>query len=324
MLNHDEIVCYKMSLFDKSFQPFVHLKSIDCNQGAVRSVRYNVDGCYALSCGSDKKVKLWNPDTGLLLKTYGGHADEVTDVAGSCDSCHIVTASLDKSIIYWDVATGQQLRRLRVHAGGVKCVRFNEDSSVAFSGSRDNTVMCWDIRTRKLEPVQTMKEAKDCITSIVVDDHKVIASSLDGCIRYYDIRSGEMVCDDLGVAVTYMVQTKKSNCIVAACQDGTVRLLDNNDGTLLSEYENENPEQYQIECGIMANDLHIVSGSSKGHAIVWDLLEGKVLQNVPISSHGGVVHSLSTHPSKNKLLFARKRDMYVFSSEGEQTDGVIL
>jgi len=34
-----------------------------------------------LSCGSDKKIKLWNPVSGLLLKTYGGHADEVTDAA---------------------------------------------------------------------------------------------------------------------------------------------------------------------------------------------------------------------------------------------------
>lgn len=44
----------------------------------------------------------------MLLKTYGGHADEVTDVAGSCDSSYIVSASLDKSIIYWDVSTGEK------------------------------------------------------------------------------------------------------------------------------------------------------------------------------------------------------------------------
>lgn len=102
---------------------FVHLKTITCNQGAVRAVRYNVDGSYALTCGSDKKLKLWNPLSGLLLKTYGGHGDEVTDAAGSCDSCHIVSGSLDKSIIYWDVTTGQPLRRLRSHAGGVNCVK---------------------------------------------------------------------------------------------------------------------------------------------------------------------------------------------------------
>src|ERR1700710_2403078 len=84
----------------------------------TNSLLFTVDGSYLLTCGSDKKLKLWNPVSGLLLKTYGGHANEVTDAVGSCDSCHIVTASLDKSIIYWDVSTGQPLRRLRCHAGG--------------------------------------------------------------------------------------------------------------------------------------------------------------------------------------------------------------
>jgi len=58
-----------------------------------------------------------------LLKTYGGHGNEVTDAAGSCDSCFIVTSSLDKSIIYWDVTTAVPIQRLREHAGGVNCVR---------------------------------------------------------------------------------------------------------------------------------------------------------------------------------------------------------
>lgn len=153
-------------------------RTVDCNQGSVRAVRYNgnriifvfygnneinmckflisfsVDGSYLLTCGSDKKLKLWNPLSGLMLKMYGGHAHEVTDAAGSCDSCHIISSSLDKSIIYWDVPTAQPLRRLRCHAGGVTCVRFNEDSGLVVSGGKDNLAMCWDIRTRKQEPIQ--------------------------------------------------------------------------------------------------------------------------------------------------------------------------
>lgn len=68
------------------------------------------------------------------MKTYGGHANEVTDAIGSCDSCHILSGSLDRSIIYWDVTTAQPLRRLRCHAGGVSCIAFSEDSNVAVSG----------------------------------------------------------------------------------------------------------------------------------------------------------------------------------------------
>lgn len=46
-----------------------HLVSrLECKQGAVRAVRFNVDGQYCITCGSDKSVKLWNPKRNLLLK----------------------------------------------------------------------------------------------------------------------------------------------------------------------------------------------------------------------------------------------------------------
>lgn len=103
----------------------------------MKSILCLVDGSYAITSGSDKKVKLWNPQTGLLLKTYGGHANEVSEAIGSCDSCHILSGSLDRSLIYWDVTTAQPLRRLRCHAGGVSCIAFSEDSNVAVSGKLD-------------------------------------------------------------------------------------------------------------------------------------------------------------------------------------------
>uniref|UniRef100_A0A1I8NL64 WD repeat domain-containing protein 83 n=1 Tax=Musca domestica TaxID=7370 RepID=A0A1I8NL64_MUSDO len=299
------------------FEDFKYVRTIDCRQGAVRAVRYNVDGIYCLTCGSDKKIKLWNHKTGLLLKTYGGHADEVTDARSSCESSNIVSASLDKSIIYWDVSTGAPVRRLRGHAGGVKCVCFNEDSSIAISGGRDNAVFCWDIRTRRLEPVQMMREAKDCITSVLSNENKIITSSLDGCIRHYDIRAGELTVDKVGVPITYLCMTRDEQCLVAACQDSVVRLLDCESGGILSEYRGHAADDYQVECGIMSNDAHIISGSSNGSAYVWDLLEGKVLQNLEISKTGGVVHSLATHPKNNEIIFARRRDIYVFSTDTE-------
>lgn len=175
------------------------------------------------------------------------------------------------------------MRRLRSHAGGVRCVCFNEDSSIAISGGRDNAVMCWDIRTRRLDPVQVMKEARDCITAVLTNEHKIYAASLDGCVRHYDIRVGEMTCDKIGEPVTYLAQTRDEQCLVAGCQDSVVRLLDCETGGLLAEYKGHQADDYHIECGILSNDAHIVCGSSDGHAFVWDLVEGKVLQRVRIS-----------------------------------------
>ncbi|XP_058814991.1 WD repeat domain-containing protein 83 [Topomyia yanbarensis] len=296
----------------------VHKNTLNCDQGAVRAVRYNVDGSYCLTCGSDKKIKLWNALNGLLLKTYGGHAGEVMDAAGSCDSSFIVSGSTDKSIIYWDVSTGLPVRRLRGHAGAVNCVKFNEDSSIAVSGSTDNTVSCWDVRTRKLEALQTMREAKDCITSLIVTEHKIISGSLDGSIRQYDLRAGELTCDTIGVPITHIIQTKDGQCILAACMDSTIRLIDSDSGELLSEYKGHKTEDYHIECGVIQSDSNIISGSSEGCALIWDLLEGTELRRLQMNS--GVVHSLSTHPTGTDILFAIKGRIEVWGHPSEEME----
>ncbi|KAG5886959.1 hypothetical protein JTB14_011915 [Gonioctena quinquepunctata] len=185
------------------------LNTIECNQGAVRAVRFNVDGSYCLTCGSDKKLKLWNPYSSLLLKTYGGHGNEVMDASSSCDSSQIVSCSSDKSVILWDVSSGQPLRRLRGHAATVTCVTYNEESTVVISGSLDNTVMCWDIKSRSQVPIQTLKEAKDCITSIQITDHEILTGSVDCSFRRYDLRNGRCDADFIGGHIQYNCPNKK-------------------------------------------------------------------------------------------------------------------
>ncbi|XP_040591262.1 WD repeat domain-containing protein 83-like [Mesocricetus auratus] len=141
--------------------PQKRLKTLDCGQGAVRAVRFNVDGNYCLTCGSDKTLKLWNPLRGTLLRTYSGHGYEVLDAAGSFDNSHLCSGGGDKTVVLWDVATGQVVRKFRGHAGKVNTVQFNEEATVILSGSIDSSIRCWDCRSRKPEPVQTLDEARD-------------------------------------------------------------------------------------------------------------------------------------------------------------------
>lgn len=48
-------------------------KRIECNLGAIRAVRYNVDGNYCMACTADRKLRLYSASNGLLLKSYDGH-----------------------------------------------------------------------------------------------------------------------------------------------------------------------------------------------------------------------------------------------------------
>ncbi|XP_032528306.2 WD repeat domain-containing protein 83 [Danaus plexippus] len=279
------------------------IATINCKQQAVRAVRFNVDGTYCLSCGADKKIKLWNPQNQLLLKTYGGHANEVLDAAGSCDSSHIISCSADKSVILWDVTTGQPMRRYRGHASSVTCVKFNEESTMAVSGSIDNTVCFWDVVSRRQEPVQILKDAKDTITSVQVTDHEVLTSSVDCHMRLYDLRIGKMFSDYIGHIITYASMTHDGQCYLLSCADSTIKLFDKDTGELLNTFSGHESKDYMLENAVNERDSHIISGSASGEIFYWDLISSNCTQKLTHIKNKPVV-SLSHHPTANKLLTA--------------------
>ncbi|CAH1117382.1 unnamed protein product [Phaedon cochleariae] len=279
------------------------LNRVECNQGAVRAVRFNVDGSYCLTCGSDKKLKLWNPYRSLLLKTYGGHGNEVLDACGSCDSSQIVSCSTDKSIILWDVSTGQPLRRFRSHAASVTCVKYNEESTVAISGSLDNTVMCWDIRSRSQVPIQTLKDAKDCITSLLVTDHEIFTGSVDCSVRRYDLRNGKCDADFVGAPITCVSLSHDGQCILVSSADNSVKLFDKTSGELLGEFLGHKTEDMNIESAIITNDNFVLSGSITGELFCWDLVSAEIVKKL-IHTPLKVLNSLCVHPKKDVVLTA--------------------
>lgn len=279
------------------------ITTVKCKQQAVRAVRFNVDGTYCLTCGSDKKIKLWNPHRDLLLKTYGGHANEVLDVAGSCDSSQIISCSVDKSVILWDVTTGQPVRRYRGHASSVTCIKYNEESTMVVSGSIDNTVAFWDVISRRQEPVQILKDAKDSITSIEINNHEILTFSVDCHVRLYDIRMGKMVSDYIGHIITFGSLTRDGQCYILSCTDNSIKLFDKDSGELLNSFTGHECKDLLLENAVNETDSHIISGSATGEVFYYDLVGAKVIQKLT-HCKGKPVLSLSHHPTENFLLTA--------------------
>lgn len=292
--------------------------SYNCKQGAVRAVRFNVDGSYCLTCGADKSVKLWNPHLGTMIKSYTGHGYEVLDAHSSIDNAQFCSCSLDKAVLLWDVATGKILRKYRGHVGRINCVRFNEEGNVVLSGSLDGSVRIWDCRSKRPDPIQILEEAKDSVTSIFVSDHEIVTGSADCSVRRYDIRSGELISDFVGSPVTCVNLTRDGQCVLTSSLDNTLRLLDKDSGELLNEYIGHKNTEYRVESVISSNDRQILSGSEDGFVFIWDLVSGKVVGKLEHES-GSVLHSISYHPSQCCLITACGTTLHVWKSRLDQS-----
>ncbi|CAI4224389.1 unnamed protein product [Auanema sp. JU1783] len=290
--------------------PQVRARVIDCKQGAVRAVRYNVDGNYCLSCGSDKTVKLWNPIKGTLLKTYTGTGNEVFDATSSSDNSQLATGGADKAVTVFDVETGKQLRRWRAHGARVNAVAFNEESNIVFSGSMDCTMKAFDNRSRSDKAIQVFNESTDGVLSIDVNGHEIVAGSADCNYRIYSVRDGNVHIDFMGESVNSVHFTPDGNCVLASTQDGNVRLMDKSNGKMLTQYKGHTNSEYKIESCILQNIEQVATGSEDGLIYIYGLLDSNVLAKLEHPSK--IVHSVTAHPKKQHLLSAAGQLLYLW------------
>ena len=114
--------------------------------------------------GIDHALRLWDMESGKLLRRFEGHTAPVWSVALSADGSRAISGSggyqVDGGqpvfqnsrpfpsgfeVRLWSVESGQELRQLKGHTNWVRSVAFSSDGSRAVTGSWDATVRVWDI-----------------------------------------------------------------------------------------------------------------------------------------------------------------------------------
>lgn len=152
------------------------------------------------------------------------------------------------------------------------------------SGSFDASVRCWDLRSNGWKPIMVLEEAGDSVSSVVVPEGaaEIVAGSVDGRVRGYDVRMGRVVSDVIGAAVTSLDLGKGGETVLVGGLDSRIRLMDRRDGLCLRVFEGEGfrNAEYRIRSALGMGDSVVISGSENGEIFVWDLVEGKVVSKL--------------------------------------------
>eukprot|EP01035_Chromulina_nebulosa_P027846 gene27846-36671_t len=262
----------------------VLLRELKCptsniGSGAVNVVRLTKDGNYCMTAGDDRCIHLFNPhkadpsynatstgqagsstERALFIKSYtGAHGYGVLDVAIASDKSKFCSAGVDKTCFLWDVASGKVIRRIQAHVHTINAVDLNEDCTVVMTASYDNTLKFWDLRSVNREPIQTLSDFRDSVTT-------VLAGSVDGSVRVYDMRMGRLQTDNLRDPVICVRVSEDKKSYLATCLHGNIRLVELSSGRLLNEYCGHSHKNFKLESSFESSDSRIVcvAGSSVG------------------------------------------------------------
>ena len=116
----------------------------------VTSVTF-LSGGVSLISGSET-VKLWDIQTGGVVKTFHGHTGSVYSVSASMDCTTIASGSDDRTIRLWDIQTGE-CHHVIEQQEWVHWVCFSPvDPQYLISGS-DNNIWKWNIDNYQMDPM---------------------------------------------------------------------------------------------------------------------------------------------------------------------------
>jgi mitogen-activated protein kinase organizer 1 len=224
----------------------------------------------------------------------------VLSLACSHDNTQFASAGGDKLVFLWDVSTATTVRRFEGHWGRVNAVAFGADSGVLVSGSYDATVRLWDTRSHARAPVQTLDHARDAVSDVVIHGHEVVAASVDGRVRSYDLRLGRCFVDVISpAAVTCVRVSRDGRAMLVAALDGTVRLMDRDNGGLLKSYRGHKNSELRVRSTFAQEEEYVVCGSEDGVVWVWDLVEGTAVERVR-AHQGKAVSCVEFCPAQGK------------------------
>ncbi len=109
----------------------------------VHGLAFSPDGRLVGAASMDRAVRLWDVETGRLVRTLAA-GGELYDIAFSPDGSLVAVATVSRAVELWSVEDGLRLRVLP-HGGEVASVAFSPDGAILASGAYDALIYLWGV-----------------------------------------------------------------------------------------------------------------------------------------------------------------------------------
>lgn len=103
------------------------LKKLVGHTDAINALDATADGKWMASAGNDKKVIIWDLNTGAIKFTLQGHKWKVVSVNFSSDGKYLVSACTGGKILVWETETGKMVKGISIEEGDIRAAVLSAD-----------------------------------------------------------------------------------------------------------------------------------------------------------------------------------------------------
>jgi WD40 repeat protein/DNA/RNA endonuclease G (NUC1) len=262
----------------------------------VRAVCICPENEYLLSASDDSSVRLWELNSGKLIRVFSGHAGQVFSCTISSDRKYVAAAD-SATVKLWDFETGRELQTLDVNAAESLC--FSPDGNALVVGCMDCfTTFLWDPSTLTWEISKadffTGRSGFIRVCLLYKDDKKLLATgSDDGTTMLLDfetlapinlfttyphlLEDGYEPEDpiDNPLSIRSVCFTPDGKYLVTGSNDGAVRLWDVESHTQTTPFRSfEHPGGVNA-VGVSPDGRFLATAGNDKSVRWWDLMDDK-------------------------------------------------
>jgi tetratricopeptide (TPR) repeat protein len=203
----------------------------------VSTAFFSPDGRYVVTAGEDKKVYVWEVNTGKKAAGPLEHPEPVSYAAFSPDGKQVVTASGFRARV-WDALTGKLITAELQHSGTVYRMAFSRDGRYLATTSGDGTARVWE--TQHYKPVTPpLRHGLPVFHAEFSPDSRRLLTACTGHAQVWDVASGEPLTAPMrhGGEVTHAVFSPNGRRVATTGRDGLAQLwtLPDGDGRPLED-----------------------------------------------------------------------------------------
>ncbi len=275
------------------------------HSGKVSSITICPDTQSLVSGCADKTIKVWNVNTGKVIRTLSQNSAEVSSVAVSPDGNLLAVGSCNtprSNVKVWHISTGKLLHTLLGHQKPVNCVAISSDGQILASGS--NKIKIWNLHNG--DRICTLWHSSVVNAAVISPDGTMLISgSSDNKIRLWNPHTGEPLRTLNGHSggVKSVAVSPDGQILVSGSSDKTIKIWHIDTSKVVHTLTGHSDEVKSVV--ISPNGQILFSASADKTIKIWRLYTGELLQT--LTGHQEAVNCIAISPD-NQFIASGSSD----------------
>lgn len=144
--------------------------------------------CVQLDEPPNPRIRIWDTDSGQLIRALTGEAGGSRSVDWSPDGRYLATGDQEQTVRIWDPETGRMLAVVQIQGkkAGVRSVKWSPDGTRLAAAGQDQTLKVWDA-AELLSTASALEALPDINAVRWSPDSQILAlGGRDGVVRLWD------------------------------------------------------------------------------------------------------------------------------------------